>query len=634
MITKFIKNFFHGLISTAEPFAIADGAFSDVLNWIQLGNKIELSRGSVLLGAVDETGTGVTGFHTAHTLNGTAVLFKKIGRKLMYLNTALEPDDWAEVGTNLFPVAAASEYVIFSNYISEAGAQVIFGSPNSSLYKIVTANPDSYADMYDAAKNYKGWIKVDNRWSWLWNFQDKGRNESDIRRSFVDRTSSPYTTVSAEALGGSGSLTYSGTLAFKAGDSKRSCFGVSITDTSETFTDPRQTGILTGSAGGTGTINYMSGAYSVTFIIAAVGSVTASYYHETSSTNGILDFTFSGTRTAGQGFLALQGKYGKLQNVFSFQNTTYGVHEAGTYKLSVSEDDLSITNLPFLDEVGIESPFGAWATENGIYYVNSKDVEDAKINKLSVDSQGNVTPNYPPISTPWKLDAGFQGIELSNYRFNLAAVKNFGDFICVSCRHKDSTYNDTVFLHDTIRKGWTRRKWAMNLLDVYSGDLVGGSSISNNAFTLFSSFTDEDINIENYVDFKRDSLELDEQVKKVTWLGVRGEIQDNQDLEVWISYDGADFVKVGEINWDGTYVDRGTEILIGTHGIGSEVIGGDDDVTAHPYQREIKVMTSRFNELTVRLIAQNIGYVSVTAYWLKNIRKCGSKLIPKFTTTS
>jgi len=57
---------------------------------------------------------------------------------------------------------------------------------------------------------------------------------------------------------------------------------VSITDGgAETFTDPLGDGILVGSATGTGTINYITGVYSVTFFAApAAVAITANYEYE------------------------------------------------------------------------------------------------------------------------------------------------------------------------------------------------------------------------------------------------------------------------------------------------------------------------------------------------------------------
>ena len=82
--------------------------------------------------------------------------------------------------------------------------------------------------------------------------------------SYIDKsTYTDYTAVTAEAIGALGSTKYSGTLAAKA--AKRTVFPVVIKEAGgETLIDNGD-GTLTGNQGSTGTINYSTGAYSVTF---------------------------------------------------------------------------------------------------------------------------------------------------------------------------------------------------------------------------------------------------------------------------------------------------------------------------------------------------------------------------------
>ena len=160
--------------------------------------------------------------------DGTQVLYRKRGRKLEYYNTATS--DWSEVGTNLFPALAETDEASFANYASLAGNEMFISSPNSGMYKIMTANPASYTDLTDVSKNFKGYIKIKQNRMFLW-----GRNEdkTGIYGSYIDAAA--YTTVSGEAL----ASTASGTLAFKAGGATRTCFAIAITVTSsgEVFTD-------------------------------------------------------------------------------------------------------------------------------------------------------------------------------------------------------------------------------------------------------------------------------------------------------------------------------------------------------------------------------------------------------------
>ena len=239
------------------------------------------------------TGSGkILGLHVARKADGTEIPYRKRGRKLEYYDSAA--DTWTEVGSNLFPAAAVDDEVSFANYNSLAGAQMFFSSPNSGFYKIMVANPGSYTDLTDASKNFKGYINILFSRVRLWG---RTADLSGIYGSYIDNQQ--YTTVSGEAT-----TSLTGTLAFKGAGAKRTCFAIAITITAsgEVYTDDYN-GVLTGSLGGTGTINYTSGAY--TLSNAGVG--TAAYQWEDSTNQGLGDFTKSGTRTAGQGFCVPPG---------------------------------------------------------------------------------------------------------------------------------------------------------------------------------------------------------------------------------------------------------------------------------------------------------------------------------------
>jgi len=181
MRIKEVKTFIKGTINSIEDHSIPDGAASDSLNWRTLGDKIELRRGYKVLGT-EQSGTGsIDGIHTAFRADGTQVVFRKRGRKLEYYNTATS--DWSETGTDIFPVAAASDEASFSNYASLAGNQMFVCSPNAGPFKIMVANPGSYTDLTDAAKNFQGYIKIKQNRMTLWN---RNKDKTGIYGSYID----------------------------------------------------------------------------------------------------------------------------------------------------------------------------------------------------------------------------------------------------------------------------------------------------------------------------------------------------------------------------------------------------------------------------------------------------------------
>jgi hypothetical protein len=248
---KEIKTFTKGTITALEDHSIPDGAASDSLNWRTLGDKIELRRGYKVLGT-EQTGEGsIDGLHVAFKADGTQILFRKRGRKLEYYDTATS--DWVENGTDIFPVAAVNDEASFANYASLAGNQMFVCSPNAGPFKIMVANPGSYTDLTHA-NNFQGYIKIKQNRMFLWG---RNKDKTGIYGSYIDAAA--YTTVTGEAT-----TSLSGTLAFKAAGATRTCFAVTITITAtgELYTD-NYSGVLVGSLGGTGTINYTTGAYTL-----------------------------------------------------------------------------------------------------------------------------------------------------------------------------------------------------------------------------------------------------------------------------------------------------------------------------------------------------------------------------------
>ena len=121
---KIINRFFHGLINTIEDQALPYGAASNSINWLSLGDRIELRRGYTRLGSDDGAGA-VTGLHVTRNNAGLAIPYKSYARKIKYYDSTLSTPDWVETGSNLLPAAASGEQVMFDNYSSLAGTQML-----------------------------------------------------------------------------------------------------------------------------------------------------------------------------------------------------------------------------------------------------------------------------------------------------------------------------------------------------------------------------------------------------------------------------------------------------------------------------------------------------------------------------
>jgi hypothetical protein len=516
------KEFKYGIIDSIDPQSLPRGASAGSSNWLTIGSKIELRRGYLLLGA--DAGAGrVSGLCTGVKADGTEVLIRSRGRKVEYYSTATSL--WVEIGSDVLPVAADGEDISFSLYQPLYGPEVHWNSPNTGPYKIKVANPGDYVSLYDSTKNFKGYIKIKQNRTFLWNRAGTGTvtDFTGLYGSYIDKDeATDFTAVTAEAIAGAGPTNYTGTLAFKAGDAKRTCFEVTFTDTSETFIDDLA-GNLVGSAGGTGTINYTTGAFSVTFAVATVGAVTATYRWENATSTGICDFTKNGTRTAGQGFVFRQDDGSTpMQNLLGLGSTEYCMHRRKTWALTLSADDTEATNYLYRDRVGIPNMRAAVETGEGVYYIDDTDESDPHFRQLFLDAgSSEVLPRS--ISKARKLEGYIAGINLADYRFNLSAATEYGDYILFACRHKDTAYNDTVFVYNKRIGTFDKLDYFVSCFAIYEGALMAGDSITNNVYTLFSGTDDDGSAIPNYWKSDLDDLDI-ENLKKTKRLVLGGEI--------------------------------------------------------------------------------------------------------------
>lgn len=639
MITKTRKNFKYGLIDTIEDVSIPPEAASRTLGWLTLGDRIELVRGRHLLGT-EIPGVGrVSGLQVGYTPDGTQVLFKTFGKKAFYYDSVSA--DFIEIGLDLLgagAVTAADPYgedISSTSYNSLAGAQVWLSSPNSSLFKIMVANPGSAKDQYDASKNFKGYIKAKGGRMLLWNRGKTGagsvEDKTGLYGSYIDKDEvSDYTNVAGEAIGAGGSTNYSGTLFAITG--KRTSFAVSMTDGTEVFTDDKN-GRLIGSLGGTGTINYTTGAYSIAFATVAAGPVTAGYYWEDSTANGLADFTKDVPRTAGQGFVLRQDDGGgSLMNVLAYNAAYYCLHSLKTWLFTLSADDLTANNNIYREKVGTPNFRAPIETGKGVYYIDDTDEAQPRVRLLTLDS--NLAQVVPvPISN---------NIDLGDYRFDRSAGVEYGDYLLFACRTFNSEVNNRILALHKIWGSWDILPYYASCFAIVNGVLICGDSLSNNSYELFSGVDDDESTIENYFEGAADGLELDG-MKKGKRVVLEGNIGPNQAYRAYVAIDNSAFVEVGAgpvsdmfpegepaIYGQGSYVDRGQRVSVGPQTLGRGEIGGGssfkDGIEAYHYKREFKIDQERFERIKLKFVAVGLGYASVSLAEWRDIRRKNLKI--------
>lgn len=626
MIPDFKLDRFYGLnTAIRDTKTLKPGYSPDSLNWVtsRFNDSIELRRGYARLGQTEQTGLGkITGIGVGIRYDGTQVLWFSHGRKVKYYNTV--SDDTVEVGTDLLPTGADGEDVWFSPYQGLAGSFMYLGSPNSGVYKIPAANPGSAVDQ--SVNNYR-WgvfhIGQNRAFAGQRNGTAAGNNDkTGLYLSYIDKDQlSDYTQVTGEAIGASGSTTYTGTLA-QISAPKTAMYVVITEAGGEVISDDRN-GNLVGNQGSTGTINYATGAYSVTFNHVTVGAVTADYYHETSTSTGILDFTGSGTGQ-GKSFRQDDGG-GNIMAIFNINTIEYCLHKLKTWQLTTSLDDTQTTNLPYRN-IGVPYTRAAFQTPEGIILADLSRPTDPKFRKMQV-LQGTNVNTIEPISISDDLD-------LSSYGFDKCVAFRWGDYEIFCCQNSTlgvvDSHNSVMFVHNVVSDAWDRLDYFVSCLAEYNGTLVAGDSVSNNVYTLFSGYDEDGDIISNYWTSSNLNLGTDN-LKNCRRMVIDGLIQQDQSIKVSLSYDGGTFTELFTIEGDGTYVDTGTETAIGSQTLGSQVIGGQGGDTASPYEVDFPINSDRFVDVQIKIEALGVGFASVNSFTFKDIRNKSRKNLPSRT---
>lgn len=571
----------------SDPELIPRQSAQDSLGFLSTDGQIELCRGRLLIGA-EETASGyVKGEGWAYKSDGTSVHFRKINTRIQYYNTTTSL--WVDIVTGL---TSSAEYT-FSPYSSTAGT-FMYVTGIDGIFKIHTANLTSYSTMYTTTDIYRGKSIISNGRMYMWDLPTNNSSLYGSHKDGQELVSGNYTAVSAEAF-----ASLSGTLAFKAGGARRTCFVpvFTITASGEVYTENRL-GILTGTLGGTGTINYTTGAY--TLSNAGVGTVN--YQWEDANSKGVTDFTYSATRLPLEGFILNQGEGGDfIQTVKPYDGKYYSIKNRTVYELTIDATDTTFNNVIFRRNIGLNYWRSSISTGKGIVFMDTSNLDKPKLTILQKNITGD---NLEPVTIGDNFD-------FSNYIWDACAMETFGEYIVFSGRTFGSSINNKLFFYNIRRNTIDILPYSAKTISTSEGLLYIGDTFTDNSYEILSGFDDDGTTIENYW-ISNDERYGSETLKKVKRIRLKGVITPDQTLEVYISYDNDEPTLVGTILGNGSYVDYSESYPIGSQGIGSSPIGGDsDNLDGNFYLAEIKISGSKFRKRNIKLVAGGIGYVSV-----------------------
>ena len=623
-IPDFTVSKFLGLnTSIKDTKSLKPGVAVDSVNWLtgKFGDHIELRRGTALLGQTRESGTGkVTGLGVGIRYDGIEIPFFSHGQKVKYYDA--DDDDVHEVGTDLLGDAADGEDVWFSPYSNLAGAMMYAGSPNSGIFKIPLANPGSgvnqnvssfrFAMLRFAQGRSQG---GDRHGTTAGNADKTGLYLSAIDKALLSLYG--QTTGEAFATGDGATKTFTHTLATLNG--AKTAMYPSVTDGVETFVDDRN-GNMLGNMGGTGTVNYATGAVTVTFNTAplAAAPITCSYYVEDATSGGPLDFDTSAPG-AGKAKIYRQDDGGAFMTVLPFQSVNYAIHALKTWALTIALDDTDSTNLPYR-AIGISYPRAAFETADGILLADIANPSDPKIRRLEIERDTGSEAIIPTSIS--------DALDLTMHAFAYAVCFRFGDYdiVCLQ-EYKNAVaqpFNSVMYARNIFSGAWDKLDYRASCLAIYNGALIAGDPLSNNIFTLFSGFDDDESPIDNHWQDGAQNLGT-ENLKRTHYMRVTGLIQKDQKIMVSLVLDGGNPVDVFTIEGDADYVDQGTSTSIGSTTIGSKVIGGGGEATAHPFDVTFPVHTDKYQYVAARFQALDIGHAAINSYEYKDNRDKGRR---------
>jgi len=596
-----ISIFSKGVHNVLNDEQIPPEALQDEKNWLSSEGVLRLANGKIIIGTEGAAGK-VRGLHFGYKVNGEKICFRKISGFIQYWNGTIWVNVTAWDGTPLTGIGATDEYS-FANYSSLAG-NFVFVSGDAGLFKINTANPGVCNSLYVAGTNDKGRIMIDKGRLIMWNCSDAAKTV--IKMSHIDdQSATVYHDVTDNGIKPIGSQHITGTL--PSASALRTCFGVEFHATVaagvETFVDQKD-GTLVSNFAGTGTINYTTGDYDVTFSDITTSAVDAEYTWENSNVDGLTDFTYTAVRVPSEGNMINQTIGGDaIEAVMIGQDGAYySLKAQSAYRLEISADDKTFTNLVYRADMGIPFFRASVSTKKGIVFMNTANPDSPELTILQRDIySGNVEPLIL-----------FPHFDFSNYGYDDACIDTFGQYVVIACQSSDSDFNDTVLLCDIAMGTVDIGYYPARIFAKDAGNLYTASPITESVYNIFSGFDDDNFTIENYATLKGEIFGI-ENLKKFRKLKIQGQIEKDQTVEIYVSYDLNDFELIGTIDGNADYVDSGSPRVVGSNMVGTVPIGGDNAATVYSFFYELKTATPKFRKVTLKFIATAMGYIDLNS---------------------
>ena len=398
-------------------------------------------------------------------------------------------------------------------------------------------------------------------------------------------------------------------------------------------------GNLLSNLGGTGTINYATGAFTLNFNTPPTNAVAiiGNYYLENATVTGILNFTVGLVLGDAYTFPQFGGDIGMA--FAGFQGVEYAFHkqQSWTITLPIQASDAygDAQNQKYWSQIGIPYSRAVFPSGDGILYLDNTVPATPKFSELDIpEGSTNLTvvPNW--IS---------QNLNLSPFTYDHALVYRFGEYNILACKKSVNGlvqgYNSVFFIQNIYSNNWNKLGYFANALALWNGALVGGDSLSPNAFLLFSGTSDDGGLINNYRNSGYSNFGFDG-LKEFDYLLIEGLIQPAQTIQIGLSYDlasygvpsitdGAGVTTPFVIEGTGPYVSKGNPVEVGENTLGSQIVGDGSAggfITAYPFTVEIPIKSPQFNFVSFQVAALGVGWAQLDRLVFRTIRKKSQRL--------
>ena len=324
--------------------------------------------------------------------------------------------------------------------------------------------------------------------------------------------------------------------------------------------------------------------------VAGVKSATSTVFR--SKLNDASDFTYSATRTPGQGDVVQFPSNGPIYDTEVYEDSLAVFSESSVYQLTYTQDGNDLAQrIPLVSSPYIGTKGRVNRMMNDVAFVNPSN----EVTTLSRVPFRDVRPL--PSNIAWSIKR-----LMRNYGTDASRVKTYKNYMLVSVKSTpDSTTNDKIIVYDNVYERWVG-EWDLSAADFVtystsdSSDLYFNSAASNETYKMLTNRTSQvkgstvigyDTEVAtNWVN--RTSTTLHNQFFNV--LTIRGYIKPNTTLNFSLYYD---FNEEATHNWSFDPTAVSGDILLG--GTGEDILGVEP-LGVTPLSMELGSDTSEFGE--------------------------------------